>query len=414
MSIVIRKELILKFLLSVLSALLILIYSHTLLLKNAFASTNWPDNRFATAGVTAPTLGDPYYYIWDNMSDPIPPDQASVDHAFFRIVGKLDNRHDGLSCNTCDQTHIDQIFAAEQPKIIDLLSRDLNKGGVWVVGNESNYYPLISPQLHAYQYQRYHALIKSLDPSAKLANSGILLLGAGTGFGSTEGTSYLNTFLTSLDPSIWPDIYNIHLYPNGVGQSIYDNSAQQARDVRNFLNSKGETVKPVWVTEMGFFGTTDLVNVKAFMATLIDSFVYERTADRWFWFIGSWEPGYDSTALTRNGQPTELGNFYRSQAQFYATNPAPFTISNVTVTNIKANSATFNWTTSRPATSQVNYGTTNPPSSLNPEDPQLVTQHSMTISLFSRNTTYYYRVISKDERGLIRTSPISTFKTARR
>ncbi|MEK7452989.1 MAG: fibronectin type III domain-containing protein [Patescibacteria group bacterium] len=79
-----------------------------------------------------------------------------------------------------------------------------------------------------------------------------------------------------------------------------------------------------------------------------------------------------------------------------------------------SNTATITWTTDEPATSQVEYGT-DPGlvgSYLTTADLNLVTPHSVVLSNLNSGTTYYYRVKSKDEGGLLTTSaPIQNFTT---
>lgn len=382
------------------------------------ASADWPDTRFASAGFTHPILGDLDYYIWDNLSDPSPPNQIdpATGQSFARIVGKLDNRHDGLSCGSCNQVNIDQIYNAEEPKIIGLLSNDVNKGNVWFIGNESNNYPYISPQLHAYQFQKYHSLIKSLDPTAKITNSGLLFFGNGNIFTSANGISYLDAFLSALSPTQYPDIYNLHLYPNGVETAQFNANIQQLRDFKNYLSTKGEGAKPIWVTEFGITGTTDQQVVNSYMNTLIFYFINENLAQKWFWFLGTYEPGYDYIALTRDGAITATGQNYKFLTEYFQ-NPANsqhLVISNISTTNVTANSATFNWLTSQPATTWVTYGTTTSLNSRTLENTSLVTNHSVTVSTLFRNTTYYYRVHSKNVLGMPYSSEIRSFKTARR
>lgn len=287
---------------------------------SSLALSNWPDIRFASAGQAASSLGDLYYYNWNTMSAPTPPDEPSSGHAFARIVGKLNDRSDGLSCNPCNQIQIDQIYAAEEPKILDLLSRDVNKGGVWIVGNEANYFPKITPELHAYQFKKYRDLLKSADPSTQLAHSGMLFIGWPGAQGIDDGISYLGTFLTSLAVDDWPDIYNIHVYPSGNKRAYYNRNVQQVRDFRNFVNSKGGSTKPVWVTEFGMNTAVSQKDANTYMDLLVKGFVTEHIADRWFWFIGSYEPGFvEATALTKDGQPTQTGLRYKGLATQYAS-----------------------------------------------------------------------------------------------
>jgi peroxiredoxin len=60
--------------------------------------------------------------------------------------------------------------------------------------------------------------------------------------------------------------------------------------------------------------------------------------------------------------------------------------------------ATITWITDEPATSQVNYGETEPYDSTTP-DTNLATSHSVTLTGLNPNTTYYFKVMSKDAAG---------------
>ncbi len=87
-------------------------------------------------------------------------------------------------------------------------------------------------------------------------------------------------------------------------------------------------------------------------------------------------------------------------------------ISVVTATNISGTSATITWTTDELATSQANYGLTTSYGSTTTIDNILVTSHSHIISGLNPNTTYNYRVRSKDAAGNERVSGNFTFTTA--
>lgn len=90
---------------------------------------------------------------------------------------------------------------------------------------------------------------------------------------------------------------------------------------------------------------------------------------------------------------------------------APPSISSVAATNITATSATITWTTNQPATSQVEYGTTTSYGSSTPINTTLKTSHSLTLTGLAGNTTYYYRVKSKNAQGQTTTSSRFSFKT---
>jgi hypothetical protein len=93
-----------------------------------------------------------------------------------------------------------------------------------------------------------------------------------------------------------------------------------------------------------------------------------------------------------------------------ATQAASVVISNVASSNVANTSATITWTTDKPSTSQVAYGTTTaygPPTPLNSSQ---VTGHSVTLTGLNPGTTYNYQVISSVT-GFTARSSNYTFKT---
>jgi len=86
-------------------------------------------------------------------------------------------------------------------------------------------------------------------------------------------------------------------------------------------------------------------------------------------------------------------------------------ISDVLVSGITNVSAVISWKTSDPADSQVEYGkTTDYGLSTSLNDP-LVTSHSVSLSALQPNTTYHFRVRSKDNLGNKAVSADYTFTT---
>ncbi len=90
----------------------------------------------------------------------------------------------------------------------------------------------------------------------------------------------------------------------------------------------------------------------------------------------------------------------------------PPAITAVAVGNVTSGGASITWSTGEAATSQVEYGTTTAYGSLTPLDAALVTGHSVPLGGLSADTTYHYRVISKDAAGNQSVSADSTFTTA--
>jgi Leucine-rich repeat (LRR) protein len=88
------------------------------------------------------------------------------------------------------------------------------------------------------------------------------------------------------------------------------------------------------------------------------------------------------------------------------------TISGVSASDITQTSATITWTTDEPAGGEVEYGlTTSYGSTALQLLPALITSHSVPLSDLDENTTYHYRVKSKDEAGNEAVSGDYTFTT---
>ena len=86
-------------------------------------------------------------------------------------------------------------------------------------------------------------------------------------------------------------------------------------------------------------------------------------------------------------------------AHFSAVDIAPPIISGVEISGITETSTTITWTTDEPATSQIEYGKSTSYSSTTSISSELVTNHSVSLSGLEPNTTYHFRVKSKDEVG---------------
>jgi len=89
----------------------------------------------------------------------------------------------------------------------------------------------------------------------------------------------------------------------------------------------------------------------------------------------------------------------------------PPVISSVASSNITGASATISWSTNEPATSQVEYGTTEALGLSADLDTSLVTDHSVSLTDLANSTTYYYKVKSKDTTGNLATSKVYNFTT---
>ena len=87
------------------------------------------------------------------------------------------------------------------------------------------------------------------------------------------------------------------------------------------------------------------------------------------------------------------------------------TISGRAVSGISDEAATITWSTNEPSTSQVDYGVTSGYGSSSSLDTTQVTSHSVTLTGLAPQTTYNYRVRSRDAAGNERLSGNLTFTT---
>ncbi len=112
----------------------------------------------------------------------------------------------------------------------------------------------------------------------------------------------------------------------------------------------------------------------------------------------------DTMALS-NGSHTLTAVARDTAGNTTTSSPVTVTVSNglmisgVSAGGITTSSAVISWTTNLPADSQVEYGTTIGYGQSTALDPTLVTAHSQTLSGLLANTSYHYRVKSRDGGG---------------
>jgi glucose/arabinose dehydrogenase/PKD repeat protein len=107
-----------------------------------------------------------------------------------------------------------------------------------------------------------------------------------------------------------------------------------------------------------------------------------------------------------------IGNWSVSVTAAIILDTTAPTISAVSSSGVSSSSATIAWTTSEPATSQVEYGPTISYGTLTAADGNLVTSHSVVITGLASQTTYNYRARSKDAAGNEGLGSRLTFTTA--
>jgi hypothetical protein len=87
------------------------------------------------------------------------------------------------------------------------------------------------------------------------------------------------------------------------------------------------------------------------------------------------------------------------------------TISSVVAGSINSTGATITWTTNETSDTQVDYGLTTAYGQSSPLNSTLLTSHAVTLSGLSANTTYNFRVKSRDAAGNLATGANATFST---
>jgi len=100
-----------------------------------------------------------------------------------------------------------------------------------------------------------------------------------------------------------------------------------------------------------------------------------------------------------------------TSADFTFTTVGPPSISGVSSSNKKKNSATITWSTNQSADSQIEYGTTTAYGATTAVDPLMVTSHGYTLTGLQPSTLYHYRVKSRNNVNLTGVSPDFTFST---
>jgi hypothetical protein len=92
----------------------------------------------------------------------------------------------------------------------------------------------------------------------------------------------------------------------------------------------------------------------------------------------------------------------------------PPAITGLFASDVSSSTAVIHWLTAEPADSQVEYGTTSMLGSVSPASLTLTRSHQITLTGLSPDTTYSYRVKSRDAAAHMGISGILTFKTGAR
>ncbi len=94
----------------------------------------------------------------------------------------------------------------------------------------------------------------------------------------------------------------------------------------------------------------------------------------------------------------KVDDFVLQESNAIPDTQAPI-ISNVQTSNLSATAATITWTTNEASDSQVEYGLTTGYGNMTPLETMLLTNHAVALNGLTKNSTYHFRVKSKDAAG---------------
>jgi hypothetical protein len=102
---------------------------------------------------------------------------------------------------------------------------------------------------------------------------------------------------------------------------------------------------------------------------------------------------------------------FSNEATKIIVDTAPPVMTALSASGITSTGATITWATDEPATSQVEYGTSNTYGTVTATQTTLGTPHEVTLPQLTAGTTYHYRVSSQDAAGNLAVSEDQTFAT---
>jgi hypothetical protein len=222
-------------------------------------------------------------------------------------------------------------------------------GGTWQIGNEPNVLlqDLLDPAAYATLYHDYYLAIKGADPSAKVLAGGVLSWDfTCTGCdGIPSGHEWTAAFWSAYraqygsDPPA--DGWAMHPYLidwDNLPMHDFQKTIAQVSGMRSFLDAKGHTEAPIWLTEVGVIwgcegiaprpdGKVDCVNYRAdlmedYMVGVLEWLAAHAEAqhlEHWFWYVSAPRPETYATMFAGialfeakgMARPSRFGELYR-------------------------------------------------------------------------------------------------------